>query len=309
MPTPAPGQSQQSLWGDPDKLELDEARREAARAYNDPNNVLSHSNNYIPIRQVTKPEEHPLYERHRKLVEEVWPTLTPQQRQQYGPARRQMEDRMNADLKAQNLEVRKRHEEELKKTDAKWEDANEREKNAAVIGGHVDTKAAETEAWSKHKDPVIRLQHDFDLKVGPLTTMRRLKPDGTFDLVPLRDATNTIVMLNGGLSNEQALQHALRLGSPVGFDDKTGAPLPGYNGRKGLGAANYKVIGRDVRNNVVVEMNDGTKLRMPPQVLDTFVDARKRGYEEAKKWEKDRKAAGEPGLVCRTFNRVRDAIK
>jgi len=216
---------------------------------------------------------------------------------------------MNADLKAENLETRKRHEEELKKADAKWEDPAEREKNAGVVGNHIDTVARETEAWAKHKDPVIRKQNDYDFKVGPLTTMRRAKPDGTYDYQPLRDATNTIIMLNGGLSNEKALQNALRLGSPVGFDDKTGQPLYGYNGRRGAGAANYKVLGRDMRNNVVVEMNDGTKLRMPPSLLDEFVNARERGYANAREWEKKNKAAQEPGLIGRAYNEVRDRLK
>jgi hypothetical protein len=138
--------------------------------------------------------------------------------------------------------------------------------------------------------------------------MRRAKPDGTFDYTPLRDAVTSIAMLNG-ISIEQATNYTLGIGSPIGHDDKTGAPLPGYNGRKGAGGASYKVIGRDVRDRPVIELEGGIRLRVPAETLDQLVKAREKGYLAAKQWEADRKKQGEPGLVGQTFNWIRDKVK
>lgn len=303
-------QTETKPWGDADDLgEWKAAQQDAIRNYRDPEKVLSHTHNYDAISKETNPTDNPEYQQYQELVTKIWPTLSKQEQAARAPARRAMEMKINADLKAHNAEVRKRHEEALRASDMKWEDPTQREKNASLIGTDLDTKVRETEAWSKHNDPAIRNRNDFAYKTSPMSTMRRARPDGTYDYTPLRDAATTIAMLNGGVSKEQAINYALAIGSPVGFDDKTHQPLFGYNGRRGLGGASYQVIGADVRGNPVIELEGGTKLRLPQKLLEDFADARRKGYGAAKQWETDRREQEKPGLIGRTINQVRDRFK
>jgi hypothetical protein len=314
VPPPSKPPSEASKWGldkfddADDANERALAQRDASDAYRNKDGVLSHLNNFNPISQETKLEQHPLYERYNELVTKVWPTLTKQEQAARQPARRAMEMRINSDLKQQNAEVRKRHEELLRVGDEKFDNFDQREKSAATVGGYVDNKLKETEAWTKHGDPKIRNKYDYDLKTSPLSTMRRARPDGTFDNTPLRDAATAIATLNH-VSVDQAVDYVLGIGSPVGYDDKTGLPYTGYNGRRGSGGASYKVIGRDVRDRVVIETSDHRRLRLPPEVLDQLVEAREKGYAASRKYQADRKAAEQPGLVGRTINDIRDRFK
>jgi hypothetical protein len=66
------------------------------------------------------------------------------------------------------------------------------------------------------------------------------------------------------------------------------APNGAYNGRKGVAAANYKVIGSDAVGNVWLQ-TDGGKIRVPPNTYDQINRARQKGYFAIKKIEQQRK--------------------
>lgn len=292
-------------WGDADdENEAKSAFEEEYKSYRDPRNVLSPRNNYRPVTGETKLEDHPDYENYRRLVGEIWPQLSKQEQAARRPALRAMEQKINADLKAQQAKLRQQQRQETMTTDAKgFDDPKRRDETSAIMGTHVEQKARDVEAYSKLRDPKVAAQYDFALKTSPLTTMTRKAPDGKISYEPLRNATTAIALLNG-IPNEKAVDYAIAIGSPVGFDDKTGEPLPGFNGKKGRGAASYKVIGADVRDNVVIQMPDGTKLRIPEQLLNEFRTARDLGYKASKQWQADRKKAAEPGLIGRTLQRI-----
>jgi hypothetical protein len=188
--------------------------------------------------------------------------------------------------------------------DAHYEDPEKRDRTANAVQGHIEAEHKNIEAWSKHNDPKIKLKYDYSLKTSPLTTMVNIGPDGkTRDYRAIRDATTSIVMLNK-LSNDQATQALLKIGSPVGFDDKTQLPLTGYNGQRGAGGQNYKVIGQEIRGNVAIELSGGQKLRIPVQVLNDLETARMKGYELEKIWKKQQQENAKPSWLGRTLQTI-----
>lgn len=162
-------------------------------------------------------------------------------------------------------------------------------------------------------DPVAAWNRSYNLKATPLST---LGP------VQLRDTVTSIALLNPRLSNDQAMAIAMAMGSPVEMrpeviKQKTGSDnphLPGYNRDAnggavfGKGATNFRVLGIDpYRKHVMVEMSDGTRIRIDPQSFDRLEQARVMGYSTARQLllqrEQQRFDAKQPGPFERNVAR------
>jgi len=161
------------------------------------------------------------------------------------------------------------------------------------------------------RDPPTARQSDYDLSVSPITTMSKplpgvdpkAKPDATNrDYTPLRDAATDIAIHNRGLPGDASVRYAIQLGTPGGGTDEKGNQLQGYNGHYGAGATNYRVIGRDDLDNVLVQMSDGKRLRVPGYTFRNLTTARQQGVQRARAWEDEYKKSQEPGLVRRALN-------
>jgi hypothetical protein len=171
---------------------------------------------------------------------------------------------------------------------------------------HVTNAVNDSIANVGSKDPETQRRADYTLSVSPLTTMSNpkpgsdpnAKPDPTNrDYTPLRNAATDLAVHNRNLPPEVAVRAAIQIGTPGGGTDKDGKLVPGVNGRTGAGATNYKVIGRDDLDNVMVETRDGLRLRVPGYTYRQLMLARQQGSQRAKTWEQDYKKSQEPGML------------
>ncbi len=285
-------------WADADdEREAREAVQNERNVFDARDRVLSHLNNWEPIATEMRTDD---LDRYNELVTNVWPKLTKQEQAARRPALRALEGK----IKDQQRAIAQRLKDQAVQADAKYENPEQRERTASVLAGHVEAVAKETEQLAATRNPETRRVNDFAMKTSPLATMSRKSADGkrtTYE--PLRDAATAIALLNG-ISNEQAVLYALAIGSPVGFDDKTGDPLPGLNGRKGAGATNYRPAGTDIRKNRVIELPGEKKLRVPVDVMKQFEAARLKGWKAAKQWKAEQEEAAKPGWVGRQLEGI-----
>lgn len=88
------------------------------------------------------------------------------------------------------------------------------------------------------------------------------------------DFTETALRIHQ-LNNQpssQATSTLLRLASPVGAGQKA------FNDRRGIAAASYKIVGRDVANNYVLQTEKGP-VRVPKAQFEKIEEARHRAYK------------------------------
>ena len=271
-------------------------------------NVLSHKTGRATPIDVNE-KQHPEWENYNAIMQD-WKGLSSAEQRARAKPVQQMWNRIQADTKRINADNREKRRAEAHGLDAPRLTPEAREKTASLMEGYVQQEADKVTAASQHANPAIRRQNEFELKTSPITTMTYKDRDGKTNLQPFRDAVTSLAQLNDGVSNDQIVRYGLALGSPVGFDDTTGKPLPGMNevgGKKiaGKGATNYRVLGRDAADNWIVEMPDQQQIRIPPQTYRNLQKARERGYENAKKWREGDKAAKEQkGLGTRILETI-----
>ena len=303
--TPGVQQQPKQVWGDEDdKREINAADANEKNTFFNPNNVLSHRNFQPLVPQSEQNikqrlENHPLY-RQWATMQEALPKASKDEQRRYKPVADRLYQMINKDLNAEDHKTREQAQIELKQIDAHYEDPTKRDQTASTIATHVDAKAKELEALRNHRDPTVSKQAAWDYTVSPLNTMSgKASPDGKPNYVALRDAVTSVAMLNR-ISNEKAIDLTLAIGSPVGYDDKTGEWAPGANGRKGAGATFYKPLGTDMNGNAVVQIGND-RFRVPIQTMQQLREARDKGYLAARKLKAEAEAAKEPGMVGRTL--------
>lgn len=248
-------------------------------------------------------ERHPEQDKLDEAKELFGQITDPKQRRMFEPQIRQLQARIDRDLKAQELRAKEQRRDQLHQIDAPRETVKARADTANVMSSEIDNIAAGITANRTSRDPKTARQADYDTVTSPLSTMSKQKPDGTVSYEPLRNVAASIATYNRLPSNDLAVQYALTMGSPVGTDEK-GQPLPGYNGVKGKGATNYKVLGRDARDNYLVEMPDQKVLRVDPYTFNQLRRARAAGYKAAQQWEKDQQEKNKPGIVTKIMQAV-----
>lgn len=307
-------QPPKQVWGDEDdKRESKLADDDETKFFTDPNSVLSHrtwrplvANDKNSAKQ--RIENHPMGKDFLALGQLIESgKMNKEEVRRYTAAQARMGKLINKDLSNEDNQVRAQNQTELRQIDAHYEDATKRDQTAATIGGHVDTKAKEIEAMANHRDPETARKAKWDYQVSPLSTMsKKATPDGKANYVALRDAVTSVAMLNK-ISNEKALDLTLAIGSPVGYDDKTGEWVRGANGKRGAGATFYQPLGTDLNGNAVIRIHN-TTIRVPMETMQQLKTARQLGYNAAKKFRLDEEEAKKPGLVGRTLERGAKAL-
>jgi hypothetical protein len=267
---------------------------------------------YKPLPDAFTAEQHPEYGKLQTSKEMLSQITNPKEAKALEPMVRRMEARINHDVEQRNKQLTTTRREQLARDDAPYQSVEARDKTASAMATHVGTAVTNTTADLASNNPAAARQADYDLTVSPLMTMSRpkpgsdakAKPDATNrDYGPLRDAATALATHNRSLPDgEAAVRYAIKLGTPGGSIDDKGKSTPGYNGRHGMGATNYKVIGRDDLDNVLVEMDNKVRLRIPGDTYRNLLTARQQGAQRARQWELDYKKSQEPGLVRRAMN-------
>lgn len=267
---------------------------------------------YKPLPDAFPREQHPEWGKLQTSKEMLSQIADPKEAKALEPMVRRMEMRINRDVEQRNRQLTTTRREQLARDDAPYQSVEARDKTASAMAAHVGTAVNDTIANLGSNDPPTQRLADYNLTVSPLTTMSRpkpgtdpkAKPDATNrDYGPLRDAATSLATHNRSLPDgESAVRYAIKLGTPGGGTDDKGKPIPGHNGRFGAGATNYKVIGRDDLDNVLVEMDDGKRLRVPGDTFRTLTTARQQGAQRARQWELDYKKSQEPGMLRRAMN-------
>jgi hypothetical protein len=103
------------------------------------------------------------------------------------------------------------------------------------------------------------------------------------------DAALRVAQLNN-LPTKRATQVISHLALPVGTGDRA------FNGRTGAAAAYYKVAGRDVIGNYVLQTDNGP-VRVPPAQFRQIEAARSRAYKAAQAYAKEASKPKQPGGV------------
>jgi hypothetical protein len=255
-----------------DNIELDKARREDESVLQD--KILSHygDNRFITRKPnlgdynyQSDPEYATLQQAHEYIKQRAG-----------GEKPAQVNQAINL-IKAKEAALRKKYEtnwktdlDAWKKTEAEQVKGAEGDKLVGTgqqqIWGSIDTQrdtlAKNFEA--KKTTPQGEMEH-----AGAATTT--MKP-GAFN-----EATMRLGQLNN-LPPERASEILLHLAGPNGQ----------FNNRKGIAAANYRLMGRDVVGNVWLDTENG-KVRVPPGTFDQIEAARQKGYREIQKIERRQK--------------------
>jgi hypothetical protein len=308
-PPPVPGQPPDIV---DDESELKQQREEDR---NKQTRIVQHDSN-DPLPQARQAKDHPYYDSftqasnviNQKDAERSWPNS--KVRDKYVAELNKLRSRIDSETKAANKEVEDKRKEELKAMNAPFQTPEQRDKTATVmttpINRLADAKQVEADAGGDKG-----LQASYNIRTSPLTTMSRKTKDKdgneTVDYTPFRDAVTSIAMLNGhtNLSNDQVVNYGMQIGMPGGgIDPATGKQIVGMNGRKGAGATNYEVLGRDASGIVRIRMRDGRELRVDRDTLSTFEQARERAYKEGKAWEEEQKKANAPTFGGRILRAI-----
>lgn len=304
--TPPPA----SLGQIDDNAEYEANRKAEVEAFK---NRLSIIGNHEPLPPAFRREQHPEFAKLSE-AEATFAQLTDKNEiRRFKPQVDALRKRIDHEVQVRDQQARITRREQLANADAPYTSPENRARTADVISKSLGDAVTANVGNLGSRDPAIARQADYDLAVSPLTTLSRpkpgmdpkAKPDGTNrDYTALRDAVTDISVHNRGVSNEAAVNYVLKIGTPGGGTDEKGNNVVGYNGRYGAGATNYKVIGSDDLDNVMVQMNDGKVLRVPGQTFRQLMIARLQGVQRAKQWEIDYKKSQEPGILGRVLKSV-----
>jgi len=292
-----------------DAREWDIAKQEEIKAYQ--SNPLSITD-YSPVPPAFTREQHQDWTRYQQAQEVLnrMQVSDPKQFRLFKPQVDQMRKRIDTEVKARDTQLAKVRQETLKRDDAPYQSPEARDKTASVLETHVTKEIDKTIAKATSGNPKLQREGDYDLTVSGITTLskplpgkEKEKPNATNrDYTPLRDLSTDLATHNRGLPNDAAVRYGIMLATPGGGTDENGNPIPGYNGRFGMGATNYKVIGRDDLGNVLVQMSNGQRLRVPPMSYRTAMTARQQGAQRARTWEDEYKKSQQPGMIRRAID-------
>jgi hypothetical protein len=278
-------------------------------------NLLTHQAPFEPIKSpnLINHEELPKWQEYEELRARI-PTmgLAPKERAEIERQINADQKRIFADVQAKNkaatAAATQKHREDMQRIDDFRAQPEQREKIVAGTEGARQAIEAENKTLQSSNKPDEKNMGDYVMRTSPLGTMKT--PE-------FSEAAARISTLNGGVTYRQAVQYGIILGSPVNRNEK-GELQPGankVNGKPviGKGATAYTVVGRDGRNNVLVQMPDREVIRVPAGVMDQFAQVRERGYGEQRKWWAERRqnfetAAGDD-WVTRQVKKVVPAIK
>lgn len=196
--------------------------------------------------------------------------------------------KMETDSRASTKTINEQRKIEMRRNDEQRLQPDARMKFLEHVTPYIENLVSETEQELQTGDPATKRAAEYRKTVSPLTTMARKKPDGTMDYSLLRDTTATLMAINPHLRNPEMVGRAvMAMGTPPGFDDRTGKAIVGANGLRGKGATAYEVLGRDEINPkyVVVRTKDGVTLAVDPYTMKTIEDARILGYNAIRSWE------------------------
>lgn len=294
-----------------DNFEFNSNRQEEIKNFrNRTLSVIDHSELPPAFRR----EQHPEYGRLSEAEQLLSRMTNRKEISMYKPQVDAMRKRIDHEVDARDRAARTTRREQLAREDAPYMSPDAKQKVASIMDQTLQTEITDDVAKLQSKKPEVARQADYDLAVGPWTTMSKPKPGAdpdekpsatNRDYRPLRDAAASLNLHNRNLvSNEASVRYLVKLATPGGGSDEKGNQLKGYNGRYGAGATNYKVIGRDDLDNVFVEMNDGMRLRVPKQVFNQAEQARLQGVQRAKQWELNYKKSQEPGWISRTLKSI-----
>ena len=288
-----------------DAAELEEQKAADLEEEQQAKVLRSHHGNYDVIPDTADPTQHPDYAKWQRAAQ-LLAQASKAERAQYKPLVDGLKAKVIGDTKAQNDKVKQSLKVEAIQADAKNEALPARDRTYEMVGTIVDKVGGDFTTKAQDRDPATAKSADFTVKTSPLTTMSLAHKDGTVTYEPLRNAATSIAVLNGGIPADRAVQAVLKMASPYGFDEKTGKPLVGINEKSGPGARAYQVIGRDVRDNYIVALDNGrTHLRVDPDTMAQIRSAQQMGWKAAKQWHADQvKAANSPDLLTRIYRSV-----
>lgn len=292
-----------------DAREFDLSKKEEIDAYQ--NNRLSVID-YSPLPDAFTREQHQDWNR-LKQAEDVLARIqaaNPKEYRLFKPQVDQMRRRIDNDVKARAEQGNRTRREQLARDDAPYQSVEQRDKTSAAMETHVGSTVTKIAGDLASNNTATARQADYDVTVSPITTMSKAlpgkeseKPNATNrDYTPLRDAATDIAIHNRGMPPDKATRYAIIIGTPGGGTNEKGEQVPGFNGRRGMGATNYKVIGRDDLGNVLVQMNDGQRMRIPGQTFKALAKARQQGEQRAREFETKYKQSQEPGMIRRAIN-------
>lgn len=309
-PPPVPQQGPITQQHVDDAREFDINKQSEIDAYT--KNKLSVAD-FKPLPDAFNKEQHPEWGKLQTSKEMLSQITNPKEYKALEPMVRRMESRIAHDVDQRNKQQTAERRVKMQHEDAPYQSVEERDKTASAMNTHVTTAVNDTIANIGSNDPPTQRQADYNLTVSPLMTMSKPKPGAdpkakpdamNRDYTPLRNASTSLAIHNRSLPDgESAVRYAIKIGTPGGGTDDKGKPIPGHNGRYGMGATNYKVIGRDDLDNVLVEMDDGKRLRVPGDTFRNLSIARQQGAQRARQWELDFKKSQEPGWVRQQINK------
>ena len=268
---------------------------------------------YKPVPETYSEQQHPMYERYTNAQGMVSQLTDKRERAEGDKMVKQMGDRIKADTAAKNRQATAAHREQMARDDAPYQTVEARDKTVGAMTTHVTNVLNDTFGRSQSNDPTEQRQASFDMSASPIITMSRPKP-GTNEKDPpsaenrdystlVAAASDLAVHNRKFVNNADAVRAIIRMGTFGGGTGKD-ADQPGFNGRKGMGAANYKVIGRDVSDNFLVEMNNGVRLRVPPDTMRLIVNSRQQSAQRARQWQTDYDKSQQSSLFRQGLNEV-----
>lgn len=274
--------------------------------------VLS-GTDYKPIPQQNTVEQHQDYQRYMNAQQMLGSITDRKERTELGGMIKQLGQRIQHDTDQKNRLALQAHKEQLAAQDAPYQTVEARDKTVSAMTQHVTNVLNDTFARAGSNNASENRQASFDMGASPIITMSRPKP-GTNEKDPPtaenRDYSTLIAAAadlathnRKFVNNADAVRAIIRMGT---FGGGTGqdADQSGFNGRKGMGAANYRVIGRDASDNFLVEMNNGVRLRVPPDTMRLIVNSRQQSAQRARQWQTDYDKSQQPGLFRQGLNEV-----
>lgn len=288
----------------PSQAQVDDAREwdlnkeQEINAY--ATNRLS-TTDYRPLPDAVTPQQHPDWQ-NLQIAKERLAQQDPRTIKRLTPQLNKWEADINAQTKAANSKAMAERRVKLQHEDAPYQSVEQRQKTADVVSQAVGKEVDAIGANVNSRDQASARQADYNLAVSPVTTMSRPlpgaekdKPNSTNrDYTLLRDAATDIAVHNRHLPDANAaVRYVIKLGTPAGGTDEKGNQGQGFNGRYGAGATYYKVIGRDDLDNVLVQFDDGMRLRVPGYTYRQTMLARQQGMQRGRAWEENYKKSQE----------------
>lgn len=213
-------------------------------------------------------------------IKQLAGTLGPKERKEadaiYNRGLARLHKKVDAEQKRLREEFKAKQTDDLKKIDEHHETLQTRDETASKMDTYISQQRTKLEQDGANTDPKVGRKHLFDLKVGP---------QGTLEPHRIREAMMAITALNPWMTTDQAYRAVSVLASPGPTNPKEDKEP--FNGIWGKGGANYKVLSPDLRGNYLVQLQDGTVLRLKPSAYAIVQYGREEGWKRARTFEAD----------------------